>query len=112
MAIADFISSLLTGRNLQQIEDDVSLGKARAFGQLNPDASNLDKLKHSYASNLITQRYGPLVAGAAGLGKELLDSLPGRSGFDPADMRANMIGIVNEQDPRRNPLSFLSFLGD
>jgi len=117
MAFKDFLLRTLTGRDQQQLEDDVSLGKAYPYyGKMASDRSDLDKAKHAYASGLISQKYGPLVSGAAGFMKELTDSLPGGTGFDWQDLAANQSGILRSQEmeakkPRTASNSFLSFLG-
>lgn len=116
--LRDLLMRGLTGRNQQELEDDVSLGKAKPYyGELRPDRADLDKAKHAYTSGLITKRFGPIVSGAAGFGKEVLDSLPGGTGFDWNDLAANQSGILREQEqeqkqPRTAQNSFIfPFLG-
>jgi hypothetical protein len=67
-------------------------------------AGGYDKALHQLASALLTERFGPTVAAALGLGKEVytggLEWVEGRpfiseTGFDPADIRANVQGIRN-----------------
>lgn len=117
MGFRDFLLKTLSGRNQQEIEDDVSLGKAYPYySNMSPDRADLDKAKHAYTSGLISNRYGPLVSGAAGFVKELTDSLPGGTGFDWNDLAANQSGILRAQEmeakkPRVASSSFLSFLG-
>lgn len=117
MGFRDFLLKTLSGRNQQEIEDDVALGKAYPYyGKTRPDYSDLDKAKHAYTSGLISNRFGPVVSGAAGFVKELTDSLPGGTGFDMQDLAANQSGILRAQEmeakkPRTASNSFLSFLG-
>lgn len=117
MGFRDFLLKTLSGRNQQELEDDVALGKAYPYyGQVKKDYSDLDKAKHAYTSGLINQRYGPLVSGAAGFVKELTDSLPGGTGFDWRDLAANQEGILRSQEmeskkPKVASNSSLSFLG-
>jgi hypothetical protein len=89
----DLAVQAATGRTQQQLEDDVSLGKAEDIVQ---PGTPLDKAKHALASKLTARRWGTPISFLLGLGKEVAD-IP-TTGFDPEDMRYNMIGLLQEDE--------------
>ena len=100
--LADILVQMATGRTRQELEDDVSLGKADKLGfRLQPDASNLDKGIHRLAAYKTAGRLGPLAADVLGSAKEGVDYvsslLGGEAKPEMADLQENAIGVYLQQ---------------
>lgn len=107
-SLQDLALRLVAGRTAPQLYDDVALGK----GPLPWDEARPDRPVHAYTSQRIAERLGPEVATGLGVAKEavqgLLAPLMGRSplgehGFDPEDVKANLVGIRAARRPRLDP---------
>lgn len=98
--MSDFLMQLLTGSTQQSLQDQAALGRSPIA--LDPEASNLDKAVHALATQRITERIGGLPALGLGFGREVGQGLGqmaqgqpfvGPHGYDPADMKANLVGF-------------------
>lgn len=111
MTLEDLLMTAMTGSTRQQLQDSASMGRGPV--RLDPESLNLDKAVHALATQGMTERIGGLPALGLGYGREavqgigqLLQGKPfvGVEGYDPADIRANMLG---NQTAKRDPLKVL-----
>jgi hypothetical protein len=117
--LSDMMLKLLTGRTQQGLQDAASLGKSPV--PVAPDASNLDKSVHALATQQMSNRIGGAPALGLGFGREVAQGLGqlvqgqpffGKSGYDPQDMQANLVGFhASQSDPLKNLMSMIAALG-
>lgn len=79
-------------------KDPIKLATGKTVQQLTEEApqfypGDLDKAQHSYASQLMAERWGPMPAFLGGLGWETVLAAFSPEGFSPSDIAANVRGI-------------------
>ncbi|MFW9893801.1 MAG: hypothetical protein ACFFFO_16470 [Candidatus Thorarchaeota archaeon] len=111
----DILFRGLTGVTREGLMDLINSGKAppelqKAFLGMGTGFENMDKKEHALSSYLIAKRFGSPISTAAGYAQELSTGLAEKragkpfvspTGFDPADLAANEVGLRQAEEEFR-----------